>query len=246
MNKVVEVMKDHRSIRSYLDKEVSEEIIDTLIEVAQAAPNSINGQQLSVIVVKDKEKRKKISELSGNQPWIEAAPLFLVFVADFYRAKIAGEKVQKELVITDSVESIMVASVDAGLAMQNVITAAESLGLGTVPIGGIRKSPEEMITLLNLPEYTYPLVGLCVGYPSERSDKKPRISKEAFRHNEVYNKEKLPNLIDEYDNIMESYFENIGREKNVNWSNRTMSVYDKVYFPKVYPTLKNQKFKNEK
>lgn len=48
----------------------------------------------------------------------------------------------------------MVSSVDAGLSMQNVITAAESLGLGIVPIGGIRKSPDEIIDLLQLPEYT--------------------------------------------------------------------------------------------
>lgn len=57
----------------------------------QSAPSSINGQQVTVITVQDKERKKKISELAGGQPWIDQAPVFLLFCADFNRAKIALE-----------------------------------------------------------------------------------------------------------------------------------------------------------
>ncbi|TDX45516.1 NADPH-dependent oxidoreductase [Orenia marismortui] len=246
MNKIIEIMKQHRSIRSYLDKDISDEVIDNLIEVAQSAPTSINGQHPTVIVVKDREKKEEVAELAGGQPWISQAPVFLLFVGDFYKAKLAADKVDKELVITDSVEASLVAAVDIGLAMQNVITAAESLGLGIVPIGGIRRSPEEIIELFNLPEYTYPMVGLVIGHPADRSKQKPRMPKDAFRHDEEYNKDKLPVLIDQYDETMSTYLKEIGREEEKNWTSYLMNFYQQVYFPKVYPTMKKQGFKNER
>lgn len=246
MNEVIKVMNNHRSIRNYLDKEVPENIINELVSVAQAAPSSINGQQTSVIVIRDKDKKAKIAEMAGNQTWIAQAPVFLLFIADYYKIKIASEKVNKPLAIIDSIEATMVASVDAGLSAQNVITAAESLGLGIVPIGGVRKNPEEIVKLLELPEFTYPILGIALGYPGNTSHLKPRMPKEGYRHDEVYNKEKLPEIINKYDEDMKVYLKDINREQEVDWSTNTMNVYQYVYYPKVYQTLKDQGFKNEK
>ena len=243
MNQIIETMKNHRSIRTYLDKEISENIINELIDVAQAAPSSINGQQTSVIVVRDKDKKAKLAELAGGQPWIAQCPVFFVFVADFYKSKLASEKTNKPLVITDSIESTIVAAVDAGLSMQNVITAAESLGMGIVPIGGVRKSPDEVIELLNLPEYTYPLVGLALGYPADNSKLKPRMPRKAYRHDEEYNKEILPELINKYDEVMEVYLKEIGREVEGNWSSLTSNIYQYVYYQKFIHHLKTKVLK---
>ncbi len=103
-----------------------------------------------------------------------------------------------------------------------------------------------MITLLNLPEYTFPLNGLTVGYPADRSNKKPRMPVAAFRHDEIYEATKLPKLIDEYDVLMGPYLKSVGRENEVNWSNQTMNFYSFVYFPTVYPIMKLQGFTNDK
>lgn len=59
MNEVLQLLTDHRSIRSYTDEPVSDEQLDLIIQAAQAAPTSINGQQFTVIAVKDKERKKK-------------------------------------------------------------------------------------------------------------------------------------------------------------------------------------------
>ena len=56
MNETISKIKDHRSIRNFLDKDVSEEFIDEIIKSSQSMPNSINGQQSSVIVIRDKAK----------------------------------------------------------------------------------------------------------------------------------------------------------------------------------------------
>lgn len=246
MNETIKVMKNHRSIRKYKNEMIPDEVINNLIDVAQHAPNSINGQQSTIIVIKDKETKKKISEYAGGQTWIEECPVFFVFVMDFYKTKLACDKNERTQTITDSVESIMVGCVDIGLGMQNVITAAESLGLGTVCIGGIRNNPSDMIKILDLPEYTYPVVGLCLGYPADNSAPKPRMAKEAYCHMEKYNKETLSSVIDCYDEIISKYLAEGGREHKVNWSSSTSNAYQHVYFPKVYPTLKDQGFKNEK
>jgi len=246
MNQTIQIMKNHRSIRKYKDIMISDEIINELVDVAQHAPTSLSGQQSTIIVIKDKESKKKIAQYAVDMPWIEECPVFFLFVIDFYKTKLACEKNNRIQTITDSVESIMVGSVDIGLSMQNVITAAESLDLGTVCIGGIRNNPVAMIELLDLPEYTYPLVGLCLGYPEDYSKIKPRLGKTSYFHFEKYNMESLKDAIDSYDELMEKYLKEVGREQEVNWSYNTSSFYKDNYFPEVYPTLKAQGFKNEK
>jgi FMN reductase [NAD(P)H] len=246
MNQTIEVMKNHRCIRSFEDKDIPDAIIDELVSVAQAAPNSINGQQISLVIVRDKEKKRRIAEIAGGQTWIAQAPLFILFVADFYKAKLAANKVGRPLVIPESVEATIAVSIDAGICLGNVITAAESLDLGIVPIGGIRNDPAAMIELMNLPEYTFPINGLSIGYPADRSRQKPRMPLSAFRHDEVYDPAKLRALIDEYDALMEPYLKSVGRGGEVNWSTNTINFYSFVYFPKVYPVMKLQGFKNDK
>lgn len=246
MNKTIEIMKNHRSIRSFEDKEIPQEVLNQILEATHWMPTSIHGQQVSVIVVKDKAKKAKIAELTGGQHWIDKAPVFLVFVADFYKTNVGAEKSAIKQVIHESIEGTMVGTFDAGIAMGGAIVAAESLGLGIVPIGGIRKEPEEMIELLDLPPYTFPVAGLCIGYASNNSKQKPRLPIETFAHENSYNKEVLLEKITDYDKDMEVYLKEIGLEREVNWSVRTASVYQSVYFPKVYPALKKQGFSNDK
>ncbi len=243
MNNTIENIKNHRSIRQYLDKDISDEIIDEIIKAVQAMPNSINGQQTTVIAIRDKSKKEKLAELVGNQEYVAKAPVFLVFVMDFYRTYLAGEKTGSKQIIHEDIESALVGAVDSGITLGAAIIAAESLGLGTVPIGGIRKNPEEVIELLDLPKYTFPLVGLAIGYPSDESHTKPRIPFESFRHNDTYNKEAIENSIDSYDEEMEAYLKDIGRyDKEKNWSTLTSSVYQNIYYPKVKDAMKKQGF----
>lgn len=79
-------MMAHRSIRSYTDKAVSDEDLDKIIRAVQAAPNWVNLQLVSIIAIKDAERRKHFSHLCGGQPYIAEAPMFLIFCADYNRA----------------------------------------------------------------------------------------------------------------------------------------------------------------
>ena len=92
MNKVIESIQNHRSIRQYKEDAISDDMLHEIIQSAQAMPNSINGQQTSVIVVRDQETKNKIADIAGGQPWIAAAPVFILFVLDFYKTDLAAKK----------------------------------------------------------------------------------------------------------------------------------------------------------
>lgn len=246
MNETIRNIKNHRSIRSFTNQPIDEKMIDEIISAAQAMPNSINGQQTSVIVVKNKQVKAQIAELAGGQKWIDEAPVFLVFLADFYKTDLAAKKNGIVQVIHESIEGSLVGTFDAGLNMAAAIISAESLGLGIVPIGGVRKNPESIIELLGLPQYTYPVAGLAIGHPQDPSHKKPRLPLSTFRHDEKYQTEGLVEAIDQYDAEMAAYLKSIGREQEGNWSQYTSNIYQHVYYPKVYPTIKEQGFKNDK
>lgn len=244
MNQVVETLLNHRSIRSYKRTEISEEMMEQIYKGIQAAPTSINGQQLSVIVIRDQGKKDLIAELCGGQAWIAQAPVFLLFVADYHRAKLAAEKNNEILAITDSLEAIMVSAVDVGLAMGNAIGIAESFGLGIVPIGAVRKEPQKLIDMLELPELVFPVAGLVVGYPEDKSALKPRLPKEAIFHEESYKADQMT-IIDDYDATIAAYMmQRTEGQSNRNWSQTTSGIYKSVYFPQVYPVMKKQGFKN--
>ncbi|WP_309242028.1 NADPH-dependent oxidoreductase [Paenibacillus sp. S150] len=194
---MIRTLTSHRSFRQYRKQAVEPEMLRLIIEAAQAAPSWANGQQVSIIAVRSEERRQQLSELSGNQKHVAAAPVFLVFCMDFYRAQAASRLEGLPFEAAKDVDALLVGATDVGIALSNAVAAAESLGLGVIPIGGVRRHTAEVIELLQLPEYVFPIAGLCVGYPAEELPKKPRLPMEAVLHEEQYNPE-VKGLIEEY------------------------------------------------
>ncbi|WP_342419777.1 NADPH-dependent oxidoreductase [Paenibacillus sp. FSL H8-0168] len=241
-NELYEILMNHRSIRSYTDQPVSEQELTLIMNSVQAAPSSINGQQVSVISIEDRQTKEKIAELTGNQPWVAQAPVFLLFCADFFRAKLAAELNGEHLVITESMESILVGATDVGLAMGNAIAVAESLELGIVPIGGVRNQPIELIELLEIPEYVFPVSGLVIGHPADLSAKKPRLPQKAIWHKERYDTN-LEGLIKEYDQTISNYMDKRTNGKETRgWSQEISSFYNHIYYSEVRRMLEQQGF----
>lgn len=248
MNETIELLKNHRSIREFKPGEdVSEVQVKAIMEAAMAAPNWINGQQVSVIEVRDSEKKSALASAAGNQRWIEEAPVFLVFCIDFYRATLAAEKNGNQFQIVDDVEAVIVGSTDVGIALGSAVVAAESMGLGTVPIGGIRRNPQTFIDLLELPEYVFPISGLVVGHPRAIPDQKPRLPLKATHHKEQYDAKIQKEVIDEYDQTISQYMaERSGGQDSSNWSSKIAHFYDKgfeQYAKNSSPKLKQQGFR---
>lgn len=87
MEKTIELLLNHKSIRKYTDQQVSQETIEKIISCAQMAPTSSHFQVYTIIQVKDINKRKLLAEWAGGQKWVEDAPLVLLFCGDLYRAR---------------------------------------------------------------------------------------------------------------------------------------------------------------
>lgn len=209
MNDILKTLTNHRSYRKYSQQPVEPEKLQLIIQAVQAAPSWVNGQQVTVIAVTNEERKQQLSVLSGNQKHVADAPVFLVFCLDFYRAKLASELEGQPFEAARDVDALLVGATDAGIALANAVAAAESLGLGIIPIGGVRRNTAGVIELLQLPEYVFPVAGLCVGYPDEELPKKPRLPIQAVYHEEQYNPD-LKGYIEEYNSAFREYLHTLG------------------------------------
>lgn len=177
----------HRSIRKYKPDPIPEDWLDDIVAAAQAASSSSHMQAYTVIAVSDADMRSKLGVLCGeaNRKFMEQSPLFLVWVADLNRLDaVVGEAAG--LQVPADIEHLLIASVDTALAAQNAASAAESLGLGIVYVGGIRNDPAGVSELLGLPRLTMPLFGMSVGFPDESPLKRPRLPRRVIFHEERY------------------------------------------------------------
>jgi FMN reductase [NAD(P)H] len=246
MNETLRIQQSHRSIRDYQDTPVSDAMLDQIIAAAHRAPTSMNAQEISLVVVRDAERRARIAGLSGGQAWIVKAPVFIAIVIDFHKTDLGVRKAGQTQLIHESMEGFGVAAVDAGIVLGTLITAAESLGLGVVPIGSIRRNPQGMTDLLGLPPLTFPLVGLCIGHIAGDVPQKPRMDISTFRHDERYDASGYAAAIDAYDATIMNYWQKTGRSDGLSWSSNLGNNYKTVYFPQVRPVAAMQGLLNDK
>ncbi|WP_247302794.1 NADPH-dependent oxidoreductase [Bradyrhizobium sp. 61] len=187
-NGVLANLLAHRSVRAYRPDPVPARTVETLVAAAQSAPSSSNLQTWSVVVVEDQARKARLAELAGGQKHIVEAPLFLVWLADLSRAeRLAGRSAHPDEGL-HFLETFIVAVIDAALAAQNAVVAAESLGLGSVYIGAIRNKPRAVAEELGLPPNVAAAFGLCIGYPdaTRPSQVKPRLRQDVVIHHERY------------------------------------------------------------
>jgi FMN reductase [NAD(P)H] len=203
MNEILKTMAAHRSIRKYKKQPIPDDLLNDILTSARQAPTSSNLQAYSIIIIKDQAKKDKLAKLCGDQPWISWCPVFLVICPDLCRLE-KVVKLQGYDINDRYIEMFVVATVDAALVAQNILTGAESCGLGGVTIGGIRNNPDKVAKLLELPEKVYPLMGMCLGYPDQEPILKPRLQPEIVIHHEKYDDAKLAELLDDYDRIIKA------------------------------------------
>ena len=241
-NATLDLMLQHRSIRRYQEKPVPPDVLDAVLRAAWRAPGSMNSQQVSLVVVQDAARRARIAEIAGNQAWVAQAPVFIAIVADQYKTSLGVAAGGAQQTVHSNVEGFATAAVDVGIVLGNLMTAAHAVGLGVVPIGGIRRDPQAMIDLLGLPKLTFPLVGLTLGYAAEEGCCKPRLPLASFAHAERYDAARLPQDIAEYDAALCQHWQQIGRADGQAWSTSLAAAYSRVYFPQVGSVARAQGF----
>ncbi len=243
MNSVIELLKSHRSIRKFTDQPIKPELFEELIKAGQAAATSSFLQGSTIVRVSNTGTRRKIAELAGGQTHVVTSAEFMVLCADLKRAGNYCDDYNRPFE-GDYTEHFIIATVDVALMAQNIVTAAESEGLGICYIGGIRNNPGLVSELLLLPKGVYPVFGLCLGYADQNPEIKPRLPLSVILKEETYNNTGDRETISKYDQqVCEYYRARSGGGSEISWSEQVATLLSEKSRPHMKGFLEGQGFK---
>ena len=191
-------LAEHRSHRTYAARAVEPELLKLLFACALSAPSKSDLQQGDIVHLAAAAKRKVIAGLIPDMPWVKTAPVFLLFCGNNRRQRQLAEWRGKPFV-NDHLDAFMNAAVDSGIVLANFIRAASAAGLGCCPISAVRNHAAAISELLELPDWVFPLAGLCVGYPAEAGKITPRLPLEVTVHTDRFTETATRAHIDAYD-----------------------------------------------
>ncbi len=242
MNPVIRLLQSHRSIRKFTDQKIDQGLIDELVRAGQSAPTSSFIQACTVVQVNDSGKRERLARYAGDQAYVAMAPVFLVFCADMQRHKLVCGMRKTEM-LSGYTEQFITATVDCALFAQNVLTAAESLRLGGVMLSGIRNQIEKVADLLELPDLVYPVFGLCLGYPDQDPEIKPRLPLSVVLKQDSYRDGGDAGPIGEYDRDVAAYYRSrTGGNKEMTWTQQIAGLLKKESRPHMLGFLQKKGF----
>ena len=228
MNKVLELMSAHRTVRRFLKTPVPDAHVVEAVRAAQMASTSSWIQAYSLLQVTDPEKRRTLRDYTGDQAQVEEAGAFFCVSADTRRHRLIAER--EGAPYESNLETFLLALTDATLFAQNLALAFESQGYGICFVGGLRTRLPEVDSLLEYPHGVWPLFGMCVGEPADpptRSEVRPRLPVEV-----VWTKDRYPgdetvlDGIDAYDGQAAEYYTAHGAPGR-NWSGGTWRKFQR-------------------
>ena len=181
MNEVIKQLKERKSMRVFEERDILAEDKALILEAASMAPSAGNQQLYTILDITDAELKKALSESCDHQPFIATAKMVLVICADcqkWYEAFLTSGCEPRKPGVGD----LMLAMSDANIAAQNMVVAAQSLGIGSCYIGDIMENCEIHRKMLNLPEYVFPAAMLVFGYPTKQQIERQKPERVAMKH----------------------------------------------------------------
>lgn len=155
INEVVKQLYERKSVRVFEDREIDEEIVQSILQSAVMAPTAGNQQLYTILRITDPDLLKQLSETCDHQPFIATGKLVLLFCADclkWYDAFRHADCNPRHPGAGD----LLLAVNDALIAAQNAVVAAWSYGIGSCYIGDIMENAEIHRDILGLPDYVFP------------------------------------------------------------------------------------------
>lgn len=189
-------IQNRTSIRKYSQREVSDELLNRLLEEAERTPTMGNLQLYSVIVTRSEEGKKALAPAHFNQPMVTRAPIVLTICADYRRTTLWADN-RKAHPGYDNILSFMNAATDALLFTQTFCNLAEEEGLGTCFLGTTVYMPQMIIDTLKLPKLVMPVATITLGWPDEQPAKSERLPLRSIIHQETFS-DYTPEKIDDF------------------------------------------------
>ncbi|MHC5079243.1 MAG: nitroreductase family protein [Planctomycetota bacterium] len=167
-NETIRLLRERSSCRNFLDKPIEPAVLRTVLEAGIQAPTGGNLQPYSIIKIEDGQTKERLADLCGNQRYVARAPTNLLFCIDMRRLERWAVLEAAPFTSRYSFRVFWIAMQDTVICAQNVCTAADALGLGSVYIGTILEAVPETRRILRLPRGVFPVVLLCLGSSSMR------------------------------------------------------------------------------
>lgn len=229
---------EHRTIREFKEQAIPENVFEELIEVARRTATSTGMQASSIIRITDPVLRKEIADIC-TQEYVARAPELLIFIVDQRRNYQILKEKDGDLNNIRGMDNFFASYTDACLMAQNIVNAAESLDFGTVYLGSILNDPSKMCELLDLPELTFPVIGLGIGYPKQEPQIKPRMDMGLRVFENSYK------VFDNYLEVLKDYDEEMQTYYDLRDANRRVDCFsDQVVTRYTTSSLKRQEVMN--
>lgn len=158
-NQIIDTMLQRKSIRRYMDQLPTDEQVETIVRAGQQAPFA--SQLGSLLLRRDIHKNKF------------NAPLLFTICIDAYKWELIMRRRDWEMVADDS-QLVLLGMQDAALMAENMVIAAESLGMGSCFLGNAPYLCDQIIAEYNLPQRVFPMVQMTMGFPAEDPPPRPR------------------------------------------------------------------------
>ena len=185
-NETMRLLTERASCRSFSEKKIPPDILQMILEAGIHSPTGGNLQPYSIIKVENENTKRKLAELCGEQMFIATAPVDLIFCIDWRRLHRWAEMEAAPYSASYSFRHFWISIQDTIIAAQNICTAADAMGLGSVYVGTIMECLRETRELLALPKEVLPVVLLSLGYPKARPLPKKKLGTEVIVHSEKY------------------------------------------------------------
>ena len=244
MKDVKDTLLNRTSVRRYEREAIPQETMDFIYEAVRNTPTSYNGQQFSVIDIKDQALKEELYALT-NQKQLKTCNRLLIFCSDYNKITLlAGKKGIDVPPFTNTMDGVIIGIIDASLAMMSAVVAAQACGLGSNCVGYLRTvDPAAVAKLLHLPKGVFVVCGLALGIPREQPDLKPKQPKELMFFPERYpeNTEKLTEELADYDKVVQHYNQTrAGGTTENDWCAHILDYYRHACDYRILDYLKEQ------
>ncbi|MCD6250544.1 MAG: nitroreductase family protein [candidate division Zixibacteria bacterium] len=198
-NETIQLLHERSSCRSFVDRPIPDEVMRTILEAGTHAPTGGNLQPFSIIRIDDPATKKRLVELCGDQTFIAKAPTNLLFCIDWFRLRRWAEVELAPFAATSSFHHFWISFQDTVIAAQNICTAADAMGLGSVYVGTVTECFPQLREMFELPNGVLPVVLLSLGYPTKRPSPKRKLDIDIITHNEKYRRLSDNEITEAYD-----------------------------------------------
>lgn len=162
---ILDIITQRRSIRQFKKKPLSPQVLDTMMDALRWAPSAGNLQSRKFYFIVNENLKRVLARAALDQDFIADAPLAVVACADHRIARRYGERGIRLYCLMDVAASV-----------QNLLLAAQALGLGSCWVGAFHE--DDVRNLLDLPGHLRPVAIVPIGYSAEDADPPPRVSRE--------------------------------------------------------------------